>query len=74
MILRNYKIFSFVFFLNLYCHNMVWFYLALLEKGKPEYKIGFRRIKHKLELNPEIKVPNLFMLLANKVTKIYHKK
>ena len=53
---------------------MVWFCLALLEKGKPEYKIGFRRIKHKLELNSEIKVPNLFMLLANKVTKIYHKK
>lgn len=50
------------------------FCLTLLEKVKQEYKISFRRIRHKLELNPEIEVPKLFMLLANKTTKIYNKK
>ena len=50
------------------------FCLTLLEKVKQEYKISLRRIRHKLELNPEKEVPNLFMLLANKTTKIYHKK
>lgn len=49
------------------------FCLTLLEKVKQEYKISFRRIRHKLELNPEIEVPKLFMLLANKTTKIYNK-
>ncbi|HIS87400.1 MAG TPA: hypothetical protein IAB49_04635, partial [Candidatus Caccenecus avistercoris] len=50
------------------------FCLTLLEKVKQEYKISFRRIRHKLELNPETEVPKLFMLLANKTTKIYNKK
>ena len=50
------------------------FCLTLLEKVKQEYNVSFKRIRHKLELNPEIEVPKLFMLLANKTTKYYNKK
>ena len=50
------------------------FCLALLEKVKQDYKISLRRIRHKLELSPETEVPKLFMSLAKKTTKIYHKK
>ncbi len=50
------------------------FCLTLLEKVKQDYKISFRRIRHKLELTPEVEVPKLFKLLASKSTKIYNKK
>ena len=50
------------------------FCFTLLEKVKQEYNVSFKRIRHKLELNPEIEVPKLFMLLANKTTKYYNKK
>lgn len=50
------------------------FCLALLEQVKQEYNISFKRIRHKLELNPEVEVPNLFKSLSNKATKYYNKK
>jgi len=50
------------------------FCLTLLEKVKQEYKVSLRRIRHKLELSPEIEVPKLFKSLANKTTKYYNEK
>ncbi len=50
------------------------FCLTILEKVKQEYKISFKRIRHKLELSPETEIPKLFKLLADKTTKNYNKK
>lgn len=42
------------------------FCLGLLEQVKDNYKISLRRIRHKLELNPEIEIPKMFSFLEKK--------
>lgn len=42
------------------------FCLGLLEQVKDHYKVSLRRIRHKLELNPNTEIPKLFSILENK--------
>lgn len=42
------------------------FCLGLLEQVKDNYKISLRRIRHKLELNPDIEIPKMFSILEKK--------
>lgn len=42
------------------------FCLGILEQVKSEYNISLRRIRHKLELNPEVEIPKILSLLEKK--------
>ncbi len=50
------------------------FCLGLLTQVKEEYKVSLRRIRHKLELNPDIEIPKLFDILNKKMYKNSNKK
>lgn len=42
------------------------FCLGILEQVKDNYNISLRRIRHKLELNPESEIPKIFSILEKK--------